>query len=148
MHQKMDNAVSTMSHMINKNMRLSNADLRTYYRLLPTLLKPYDSNNLTFIVTSFERFDIDDPPTAIWQVRQGETTNVSKIATTGRGDIANLPITLEVGDQATYIEIYASFELIFNSDSFKTMLNLDGENIMYKKFISRPRYGAFTEIPS
>ncbi|MEM6602948.1 MAG: TadE/TadG family type IV pilus assembly protein [Pseudomonadota bacterium] len=146
-NQKMDNTINTLSLMVNKNTRITEQEIKTYHDLIPSLMTPYDIKNLSFILTGVEQMRGKEQPEVIWQIHYGTKSRKSKVARKGEGAVVKkLPITLAEDEQLTILEVYNDFELTFDVTSMKEMLSVNTNGI-YRKMISRPRYGSFEENP-
>lgn len=146
-YQKLDNANYTMANLVNQNLQISLNDIDIYYKIIPILLEPFETDDLQVIVTDVERKLGSNVTRIRWQVNKGLTSNKSSIGSSPGQSVSIKDMPLEEGDQIIVTEIFLKFKFLFNTKQFSSMIGFDGAPI-HRVFYSRPRYATFEFDPT
>lgn len=145
-HQKLDNAASTLLDLLNQNLNLTLDSINTLVDTVPAMIAPYDASDIGVIITSIQVPQGSTTPTTLWQVTSGNIRAGSRISS-GKGDEPDLPqLPLVERDQVLTVEIFLQYRPLVNNDIVRTILGLTPEGL-YKVSIARPRYGSFQFEP-
>ncbi len=145
MIQKMDNATSALTDLVNRNFNLSNDSLQKIANAAPTMLQPFDSAGVGMIITAIQHDAGSTEPTTKWQRTYGEAGD-SKISA-GPHKKPNLPqLELQERDQVITVELFLDYRPILNSAVTQSLLGLENNGV-YRMNVARPRYGAFEFEP-
>lgn len=148
-NQKMDAGTSQMVNIINQNLNLSLADLNIVMDSTAEIIKPFDGNNFTIVITAIQQNDPipDSPSDVMWQVGRNLGANPSRVAPNGQYSKVSVPkVTMAHRDQVIVVELFNQYQpLLENGITQGLAASVAG--ITYKYFIGRPRFGAFQFAP-
>ena len=145
MIQKMDNATSALTDLVNRNFNLSNDSLQKIANAAPAMLQPFSSAGVGLIITAIQHDAGTTQPTTKWQ-RPYFAAPASKISA-GKNNRPNLPqLELQERDQVITVELFLVYKPILNIAVTQSLLGLEN-NSVYRMNVARPRYGAFELEP-
>jgi Flp pilus assembly protein TadG len=148
MIQKMDNATSTLTDLVNRNLNLTNQSLANIADTAPAMLQPFDSAGVGVIVTAIQRDAGRANATTKWQRSYPDGFKGPSRISAGEDQQPTLPqLELEPRDQVITVELFLEYRPILNSAVTRSVLGLENNNV-YRMNVARPRYGAFEFDPA
>jgi len=146
MIQKMDNATSALTDLVNRNLNLTDESLENIADTAPAMLQPFDSAGVGVIVTAIQRDAGSSLATTRWQRIYGPA-GPSRISA-GEDQQPTLPqLALEERDKVITVELFLEYRPIMNSAVTRSVLGIENNNV-YRMNVARPRYGAFEFDPA
>lgn len=150
-NHKMDSATSQFINILNQNFNPSLADINIIMDAVTEMIRPFNGNNLTIVVTAIQQNDPDLTilPDVMWQVKRDTgTSNPSQIAPGGLGSKVKIPgLSLRQSDQVIVVELFNQYPPLINTQWTQSLATIMAGDITYKFHIGRPRVGAFQFAP-